>query len=107
MIVSLGREFGIPISEEDLHEPPMLTPEISTLDTSDGDEDGCGAGDNELKEPTIQKSSKREPLNMTNEAYEEILATRKLERSSNHVDYINANIVRVFCFCFRQTLSLN
>jgi len=92
MIVSLGREFGIPISDEDLHQPSSML-ETNTL----GSQDGRGGGDiddNPNNEPDTQqhRSNHRQPLDMTNEAYEEILASRKLEQSSNPVDYINANI---------------
>ena len=95
MIVSLGREFGIPISDEDLHQPSMK--ETDTLE-SHGDDD-AGDIENIFNEPDHhqqQQLNHRKPLDMTNEAYEEILASRKLEKSLNPVDYINANIVRYF-----------
>ena len=98
MIVSLGREFGIPITDEDLHQPSSML-ETNTL----GSQDGSGDGDIDgipNNEPDTQQhqSNHRQPLDMTTEAYEEILASRKLEQSLNPVDYINANIVSIFIY---------
>lgn len=100
MIVSLGREFGIPISDEDLHQPSIL--ENNTLESHNGQIE------NDLNEPDTQQHQLKicQPLDMTNEAYEEMLENRKLEQSLNPVDYINANIVRIFIFeeveCFEM-----
>lgn len=106
MIVSLGREFGVPLTRDDFHdayvENLLAVPGIGQQESE------FKATDIQLNRTDFQNVStnsgrenkrNRQTLDMTNELYEKILAERKggLVSSKN---YINANIVSLILYFY-------
>lgn len=97
MIISLGREFGVPLSLDDIPNP-----ELSELDgfssfrqaATESNQLEPSCRNVEFEDVQNQKTyiNKRESLDMKNDAFDELIKARK----SGHiepVDYINGNIV--------------
>ena len=87
MIISLAKEFGIPLTDEDYH------------DTETSNTDGDKNIDNitsEVKPVLSQRKIKlcSDPLDMENELYDQIIEERK--KADMQKDFICANIVSFF-----------
>jgi len=100
MIISLGREFGIPLSLDDIHDPMMDGDAFSSFHqfvngnnqlgfSNFSTDDRCG--------DKQQADRNREPLDMENEIFDKLIKARKSGQVET-VDYINGNIVSKFTF---------
>lgn len=86
MIVSLAKEFGVPINEDDYHENENVS-------SSAADENTCEKPESSNVKTTSSQCKVKlhsEPLNMKNPVYEDILDKRI--KSNIKKDYIQSNI---------------
>jgi len=87
MIVSLGREFGVPLTRNDLHETTSL---LAPIEARTKNADNMHQA--QVSEMSVKEQQKtRRPIEMTNKAYDELMEARK-NGQTLPIDYINANI---------------
>lgn len=85
MIVSLGKEFGVPLSENDFHEQSNITVNNETTGTD---------VPSDTTRLVASFKRHRELVDTKNEMYEKILMERKNEKNAQ-TDHVCANIVSV------------
>jgi len=84
MIVSLAKEFGVPLRPDDFHEVVQTALSINEPDTVP-----CSVS--EIDSSNKSSLKKRQPLDKYNESYEKMLIERK-STGIQQKDYVNANI---------------